>query len=216
MNGRSSTKKVIYLSVFVAAVLCAWWYLAQRHVGRFSSDSKRDVKVEAARQSSWAKPLELPGVLNLHKVSDELYRGAQPTAEGMQELEKLGIKTIINLRSFHSDIDEIGQTRLAYEHIETSPWSCEDEDVIRFLRIVTDPNRTPVFVHCQRGADRTGIMCAAYRIAVEGWSKQKALEEMIQGGFGFYSGWKNIIRYVTDLDIEQIKYKAGMTHAPPP
>ena len=76
----------------------------------------------AARPAAWAEPLELTGVPNLHKVSDALYRSAQPTAEGMRNLKELGVKTIINLRSFHSDRGEIGETGLGYEHIYMKAW----------------------------------------------------------------------------------------------
>ena len=84
-------------------------------------------------------------------------------------------------------------------------WHAEDKEVVRFLKIVTDPNRTPAFVHCQRGADRTGTMCAIYRVAVQGWSKDEAIAEMTKGGFGFYTEWQNLIDYIRELDINNIK-----------
>lgn len=161
-------------------------------------------------QDKWAERIELPGLPNLHKVSDDLYRGAQPTAEGMKQLEKLGVKTVVNLRSLHSDRDEIKDTGLAYEHINMTTWNTEDKDVVRFLRIVTDGSRTPVFVHCQHGADRTGTMCAIYHIAVQGWSKDEAIEEMTKGGFGFHSIWQNLPDYIRKLDVKEIKYSASL------
>ena len=164
---------------------------------------------ENAATGVWAEPMELPGVPNLHKVSDGLYRGAQPTAEGMAALHKLGIKTIVNLRSFHSDRDEIGDLPLGYEHITMKTWHAEDKEVVRFLRIVGDEERRPVFVHCQRGADRTGTMCAIYRIFVLGWSKDDAIAEMTEGGFGFYEGWQNLIDYIRELDVERIRERVS-------
>jgi protein tyrosine/serine phosphatase len=89
-------------------------------------------------------------------------------------------------------------------------WHPEEEDVVRFLQIVTNPKRSPVIVHCQHGADRTGTMCAIYRVAVQGWSKEEALKEMTQGGFGFHGIWENLIRWINGLDIEEIKKKAGI------
>src|SRR5258706_9038328 len=59
------------------------------------------------RPPSWARPLVLPGLTNFYQVSTNLYRGAQPTAEGMRQLKAMGIKTVINLRAFHSDKDEV-------------------------------------------------------------------------------------------------------------
>jgi protein tyrosine phosphatase (PTP) superfamily phosphohydrolase (DUF442 family) len=160
-------------------------------------------------QEKWAERIELPSLPNLHKVSENLYRGAQPTAEGMKQLEKLGIKTVINLRSLHSDRDEMKGTKLFYEHIRMTTWNVEDKDVIRFLQIVTDPNRTPVFVHCQHGADRTGTMCAIYRIIIQGWSKDEAIEEMTEGGFSYHSFWRNLPNYIRNLNVQEIRQKAS-------
>jgi len=138
-------------------------------------------------------------------VSQYLYRGGQPTAEGMRSLKKLGIKTIVNLRTFHSDRDETGVTGLACEHVHMQAWDGDLEDIVRFLRIATDGTRGPVFVHCQHGADRTGVACAAYRIAVQGWSKDRAIDEMVNGGYGFHSIWGNLVTFVRRLDVDYLK-----------
>jgi protein tyrosine phosphatase (PTP) superfamily phosphohydrolase (DUF442 family) len=168
----------------------------------------------AIRPETWAQPVELKGVPNLYRVSENLYRGDQPSLEGMRNLKALGLKTIINLRSFHSDRDEIGATGLAYEHLYMQAWHPEVEDVVRFLKIVTDPRRAPVFVHCQHGADRTGTVIAVYRIAVQGWSKAEAIREMTGGGFGFHRIWGNLPRWIQNLDIDSVKRQAGLIRLP--
>lgn len=170
----------------------------------------------AARPAAWAEPIEMTGVPNLHKVSDALYRSAQPTAEGMQNLKELGVKTIINLRSFHSDRGEIGETGLGYEHIYMKAWHPEEKEVVRFLQLVTDPDRTPVLVHCMHGADRTGVLSAVYRVAVEGWTKDEALRELTEGGFGFHRFWKNLPEWFENLDIDAMKRRAGLVEEPAP
>ncbi|QTA87408.1 fused DSP-PTPase phosphatase/NAD kinase-like protein [Desulfonema magnum] len=159
------------------------------------------------RPESWAKPMNIPGLPNLHQVSDSVYRGARPTAEGISHLKKMGIKTVINLRSLHSDQDEIGDTGLAYVHIPMKAWHVKEKDVVKFLQITTNKDCTPVFVHCKHGADRTGVMIAAYRLAVCGWNKQEAISEMTRGGFGYHKIWKNLITFIEKLDIEKIKKK---------
>ena len=166
------------------------------------------------RPETWAQPVKLQGVPNLYRVSGDLYRGDQPSPEGMRNLKNLGIKTIINLRSFHSDRDEIGGTGLAYEHIYMKAWHPEEKEVVRFLKIVTDPRRAPVLVHCQHGADRTGTVIAVYRIAVQGWSKAEAIREMTGGGFGFHQVWGNLPRWIQKLDIDSIRRQAGMNGLP--
>ena len=164
----------------------------------------------ANRPETWAQPVKLEGVPNLYRVSDVLYRGDQPSPQGMQNLKQLGLKTIINLRSFHSDRDEIGETGLAYEHIFMKAWHPEEDDVVRFLKIATDPKRAPVLVHCQHGADRTGALIAVYRIAVQGWSKAEAIREMTEGGFGFHQIWGNLPMWIQKLNIDRIKKQAGI------
>jgi protein tyrosine/serine phosphatase len=152
----------------------------------------------------------MKGVPNLHKVSDTFYRSAQPSAEGMRNLKAIGVETIVNLRSFHSDRDEIGDTGLAYEHIYMKAWHPEEDEAVRFLQIVTNPRYYPVLVHCQHGADRTGTMCVLYRVAVQGWSKEEAVHEMIQREFGFHGIWNNLLEWINALDVDRIKGRAGI------
>lgn len=211
-KAKSARQRYFVLLSAILVVLLAAYFLGEYGLpfGSHLSNTQRQAEITNA-QETWAEPIELPGLPNLHKVSDDLYRGAQPSAEGMRQLEKLGIKTVINLRSSHSDSDELQGTGLAYEHIEMTAWGKpEDKDVLRFLQIVSDSNSLPVFVHCQHGADRTGTVCAIYRIAVQGWSKDEAIDEMTKGGFGYHSIWQNLPDYVRNLDIQNIKHKAGI------
>ena len=83
----------------------------------------------AARPERWAVPMTCAGVPNLHKVSDKLYRSAQPTAEGMTNLVALGIKTVVNLRDNHSDSDEIGGLPLKAYRIEIFTGNMKDSVV---------------------------------------------------------------------------------------
>ena len=85
-------------------------------------------------------------------MTDSYVRGAQPTKEGFAALQKnLGIKTVINLRAFSSDRKKIAKTPMDYEHIWFKTWHPEEEDVVKYLSIATDPQRQPVFVHCRYG-----------------------------------------------------------------
>jgi protein tyrosine/serine phosphatase len=160
--------------------------------------------------AAWAQPMEQPGLPNLHKVSDDLYRGAQPTAEGVRKLEALGVRTIINLRDGDTDKGLSIPPGMTYELIPMTAWHPNDPDVVQFLRVVTDESRLPAFVHCRRGADRTGMMVAIYRVAVQGWDKEQAIAEMTQGGFRFNSGWQNLVQYIRDLDVDAIRQQAGL------
>jgi len=120
--------RIAVLLIFVALIIIS---LQQKFKFKFSSlfsANRSNSETNQTTNNKWAKSLELPGVTNIHKVSDNLYRGAQPSNEGMKQLEKLGIKTIINLRSAHSDRDEIKDTGLSYHHIRMSMWNLEKEE----------------------------------------------------------------------------------------
>lgn len=166
------------------------------------------------RPPNWARPIPTNGVPNLHQVSATLFRSAQPSAEGMKRLEAMGIRTVVNLRSFNSDRSELKETRLDYRHLTMKAWHPEHKEAVEFLRLVTDPKRTPVLVHCQHGADRTGAMCAIYRVAVEGWNKEAAIREMVEGGFGFHEIWTNLPEWIEQLDIERLRKAAGIATPP--
>jgi protein tyrosine/serine phosphatase len=160
---------------------------------------------ELNRSPEWAVRMQLPGVRNLHKINDNLYRSEQPSKEGLMNLKKMGVKTIINLRAFHSDKDSLEGTKLLNEELSVNAWHIEDEDVIRVLKIIRQKENGPFLIHCKHGADRTGLMSAMYRIVEQGWSKDEAIKEMVEGGYGFHAIWSNIINYVKNADIKKIK-----------
>jgi len=164
----------------------------------------------AARPANWAQPLTAPGIRNFYQVTTNLYRGAQPTAEGMKQLKAMGIKTVINLRAFHSDRDEVVGTGLKSVRFETKPWHAEEEDVVGFLKAAAETNNLPAFVHCERGADRTGMMCAMYRVVVCGWTKAEAIDEMKNGGFDFNPAWRDLVSFIEKADVADIKRRAGL------
>ena len=80
-----------------------------------------------------------------------------------------------------------------------------------FLKALKETQNHPVFVHCLHGSDRTGVMCAVYRIFFEGWTKNEAIREMTEGGYGFHPIWKNLIAFVNDIDMDRLRNQAGLT-----
>jgi len=165
----------------------------------------------AGQQPAWARELDENGLPNLHQVSANLYRGAQPTPAGFRRLKELGIKTVVNLRSNGDEGEDLGSTGLRYESIESKAFTMGDDEAARFLKIVSDPQNQPVFVHCRRGADRTGVVCALYRVAVQDWSRAQAVDEMTHGGYGFNSlFFQRLVRYIYDVDVAGLKRQAGV------
>ena len=199
---------LIFLSGTAVGVGATYLCLTYRYsLGWFMGDTG----TAGERPAAWAVRIDNPHLPNLHKVSQQLYRGAQPGKEGFRELEEMGVRTVVNLRLTASDRDELEGTTLAYEHIRAEPWDMDDEEAVRFLKIVTDKSRTPVFVHCTHGADRTGVMVAIYRVTVQGWSKQQAIEEMTRGGFGYHQIWDDLVEYIRQMDADAIRRRAGIS-----
>ncbi len=165
----------------------------------------------AERPSTWAQPITLAGVPNLHKVSDGLYRSAQPTAEGMTNLVSLGVKTIVNLRHNHSDADEIQDLKLTAKRIPINTWSIRTSQAREFMKIIADTNAAPVLVHCQHGADRTGSFVAIYRVVEQGWTVDEALKEMTEGGYNYHSIWSHLPRFVRKASQTLTEEKSAAT-----
>ena len=139
----------------------------------------------------------LHGVENVGRIAPRIYRGNSPSKEGLATLEAMGIKTVVNLRHYHGKGEEkaCGELGLRYVRIALESTNAPSESNVRlFLRTVTNPDLQPVYFHCWRGKDRTGAMCAVYRMAVDGWPLEAALAEMNE--FGFYHGWHDLFAFV--------------------
>ena len=157
----------------------------------------------------WAEPVDLAGVPNLHRVTPLIYRSAQPSAAGFQNLAKIGVKTVINLRRTVDDSPLAQGTGLALIHIKITTRHVTDENgakIVLALRALRDAQSTdPVLLHCTHGADRTGMIIALWRMLYQGWSRAEALDELQQGGFGFHAVWINIPQYLRHVDLNDLK-----------
>ena len=160
-----------------------------------------------SRPATWAQPLAVPGVPNLLRVSSNFYRSAQPEAVGFKALAKNpGIKTVVSLRAYHSDRPLVAGTGITPIRIRINTWHIETEDVVRALATIRRAEtQGPVLLHCQHGADRTGLITALYRVLYQGWSKDAARTEMTQGAFGYHAIWGNIPRYLRNADVEALR-----------
>ena len=156
-----------------------------------------------ARPAQWAQPIATQ--YNLYQMSPTRYRSALPDSAAQPLLDKLHIATVIN---FLPDADSswlntpgVAQVQLPYRtnHVD-------DADVLAALRAIqTAQAQGPVLMHCKHGSDRTGLMAAMYRVVVQDWSKEDALKEMTQGGFGENSHHKDGESYMMKADIPQLR-----------
>lgn len=151
-------------------------------------------------------PTQLSAVRNFQRVSPGIYRGAQPDEEGMEALKEFGIKTVLCLRVPPRVIQWEGhkadELDMDFVSLPLSNYDGpSDKSVRRFLDIITDPARQPVFVHCRQGQLRTGALMASYRVVEEGWSVQEAYAEAKRYGFDDQYPWYLPLKwFVNDLD----------------
>jgi protein tyrosine phosphatase (PTP) superfamily phosphohydrolase (DUF442 family) len=167
---------------------------------------------DGARPKEWATPLALEGAPNLHQVDKNFFRSAQPDATGFKGLRIThGVRTVVSLRAFNSDEALARGLDLKLVQIRINTWNIEGEDVVAALQNLRRASRdAPVLLHCQHGADRTGMISALYRILYQGWSKAAALEEMQNGMFGYHAVWGNIPRFIGRVDVEKLRRDVGV------
>jgi len=131
-----------------------------------------------------------------------LLRGGRPSRSGLKQLTKLGIKTVIDLRRRRLTSRAKNKNLFTF-HIPFSPHKLTDQIVIKFLGIVKDPSYHPAYVHCFHGTDRTGVLCAIYRIVCQNWEKEAAIAEMRLRGLHWWH--QDLIDYIHKLDVGHIQ-----------
>lgn len=181
--------------------------LSGRRAVRIASTAVAIAVLGAGAYLGW---LRLSG--NFHSVVlGEFYRSAQPTVDDITRYQKtLGIKTIINLRGnakgkLWYDREVETSKQLGIKHIDFR-MSAEQEltqaKASKLLAILERAQR-PVLIHCDAGADRSGLASALYVAAVAKLGEQAA-EQQISLRYGHFSlPW--IAAYAMDRTFEALE-----------
>jgi protein tyrosine phosphatase (PTP) superfamily phosphohydrolase (DUF442 family) len=130
---------------------------------------------------------------NFGKVNDNYYRGSQPLQGEFEQLKKLGVKTVIDLRkdSLREAPEWARASGMKYVNIPLKASTpATEEQTTYFLSLVNDPRNWPVYVHCKGGRHRTGALTAIYRITHDKWTADQAFQEMKNYDFnnGLFGG----------------------------
>jgi tyrosine-protein phosphatase SIW14 len=142
--------------------------------------------------SAYGEKLRIPDIPNSGKVNEHFYRGAQPKSQGLVELKKLGINTVVDLRLEDSakiqwERQQVESMGMRFISIPVGEWSAPtNEQVLQFLSLFHEDPAQKIFVHCRFGQDRTGVFVATYRMAFEKWPTEQAMHEMDLFGFNRY------------------------------
>jgi protein tyrosine/serine phosphatase len=152
-------------------------------------------------QSPAVEKKDLP---KFNRVDDHYLRGAQPTEAGFRQLAQMGVHLVIDLRDDRGDRNEweeklVTDLGMRYVNLPISTWRAPDEDQIqRFMGLVRENQNQPVFVHCWRGNDRTGLATGLYRVEFYNWTPEEAYKEMKQSGFSLSFLRKGMKSYLFD------------------
>ena len=118
--------------------------------------------------------------------------GAQPDEAQLRRMHDLyGVKTIVNLRGENPDerwfrneqrgVEAIGAkwVHLRTSGLEEPPQATLD----RYFELIEDRSNWPIYLHCESGMHRAGLMGALYRMQYQGWTGEQAWAEMRGQGF---------------------------------
>jgi hypothetical protein len=157
---------------------CACQWVSRSLVTQEPSDKQESASGNSGMQ------IDKKLIRDFEEVTPTLYRGAQPKEEGFEALAKMGVQIVVDLRGDRDKEREV-VTRLGMQYVPMY-WECsfpKDRIFADFLTLIrTNPGKK-IFVHCRVGDDRTGMMVAAYRMAEQGWSAERAMKEMEEFGF---------------------------------
>ena len=138
-------------------------------------------------------------IKNFGRTNVNYYRGAQPDSRAYPALAALGIKTVIDLTR-DGKADEKGLVERTGMKFYRIPLTTSDAptqaDVTEFMRLVSDPANQPVYVHCQGGRHRTGVMTAVYRMTQDHWNAERAYTEMKKYKFEGFPGHPALKNFV--------------------
>lgn len=194
-------KRILLISFFV---------ILSGGVITFFSFSKSNKPYFPAEEPVIAEKVKLKGFNNLYKISDSIYRSEQPGKEEMKELEKFGIRTILNLRNYHNDKLEANGTTMTLERIRMNASEISQEQIFQAMKIIKNSPK-PILIHCFHGSDRTGCMVASYRIIFQNWSKEAAIDELKNPAFGYHAKWfPNILDALNAMDVAKMRKELGI------
>lgn len=162
-------------------------------------------KQPRVRPADWAAPLIETSLENTYRVSADLFRCEQPGRGDLADLRALGVRTLLNLREYHTDASAFSKAGLT---LMAEPMNAGDvtvDQLVAALRKFRSAPK-PVVVHCWHGSDRTGVFVATYRMVVQNWPRAAAIDEFRHGGFGYHEKtFPNLLLLLETLDIEAVR-----------
>ena len=152
--------------------------------------------------------------VNFHEVEDSIYRSGLISEEAAPLLKELGIKTVVNFddnqKRAAKEEEFLKRFGIQTVSIPWSGWEEPSQEVMnKTLEFLNSPEAKPVLVHCKHGQERTGVAIACWRVANQGWSAEKAYQEMKAHGFRPFR-YGHLKKYVYDFAQARGDQKASI------
>lgn len=146
---------------------------------------------------------------NLYRLNKDIYRSDQPNKSAFKALETFGLKSVLAFRSSHVDKKLAKGLDFELHFMAMKADKITQKQVLKALKIIKEAPK-PILVHCYHGSDRTGAIIASYRVVVEDWTKEEAIDELMNGGFGYHEGYTNIPVLIKELDVILLREALGI------
>lgn len=151
--------------------------------------------------SVWATQLldnqqiERLSIANLKQPTANIFTSGQPTKAQLAELQRLGIKHVISLRSVDelawSESEYVTQLKMAYHSIPVSGISgITDKNAIALNQLLNKIGNEPVLLHCA-SSNRVGALIALQTFQENGKDIDGAIAEAKRWGL---TGLETIVR----------------------
>ena len=173
------------------------------------------VQLPSPTHSSKPPTNEFAGLSDFGKVTDHIWRGAQPTADGYHNLVERGrVRSFLSLRrGANRDEVNLNVAKIAgakcYQ-VSMKEWDPGEGDLrqlalaLKTMKDLSDnPKTRPVYVHCKAGENRTGFVIATYRMVYQGWTPEEAVREM--RAYGFYRVFARDEWFLKKLDLVRLR-----------
>ena len=180
--------------IILICLFCSDFYLNNFVIAQNTED----------RISWWVKKVDSTGLENLYQLNDSIFRSEQPDSIEFANLKRIGIKSILNIRTQQEDMDISGKQDFNYYFVQMRAEHIRDADIEKSLKIIKDAPK-PILIHCKHGSDRTGTVIAMYRIVFENRTKAEALNELRNGGYSYNKVFINIPKYIKKANILKIR-----------
>lgn len=154
-------------------------------------------------------------IANFKPVYPNLWRGGQPESiDDWQKLADMGIKTVLKLNTEAECPDELaggfGINVIVHpiDLVEQIMGGIPGDYLPTASKVIGDSiSLGAVFVHCEHGEDRTGLVIGAYQVCDQGWTKEAAWQEMLDNGFH---------ELLVGLTIAWHEFRPSSSATPPP